>query len=71
VHDIVSTASDMSAGEKDLLVQVIKLVHLLLAMPATNAISEKLFSVMCCIKTYLRSTMSHRMVKFCNDFTHL
>ena len=39
--------------------QVVKLVKLLLVMPATNAISERLFSTMCHIKrTYLRSTMA-------------
>ena len=37
--------------------QVVTLVQLLLVMPATNAISERSFSAMRCIKTYLRSTM--------------
>jgi len=38
--------------------EVVKLVRLLLVMPATNAISERSFSAMRRIKTYLRSTMS-------------
>ena len=38
--------------------QVVMLVRLLLVMPATNAISERSFSAMRRIKTYLRSTMS-------------
>ena len=37
--------------------QVVTLVQLLLVMPATNAISERSFSAMRLIKTYLRSTM--------------
>ena len=36
---------------------VMKLVRLVLHMPATNAISERSFSAMRRIKTYLRSTM--------------
>ena len=60
VHDIVSIVKDMSAGERDLLDQVVKLLRLLLVMPATNAVSERSFSAMRCIKTYLRSTMSQQ-----------
>ena len=52
VHDIASIVRDMSNGEKALLSQVIKLVHLLLVMPATNAISERSFSAMRRVKTY-------------------
>lgn len=60
VHDIASIVRDMSNGEKALLSQVIKLVRLLLVMPATNAISERSFSAMRRVKTYLRSTMSQK-----------
>ena len=58
--DIVSLVRDMSNGEKALLSQVIKLVRLLLVMPATNAIGERSFSTMHRVKTYLRSTMSQK-----------
>ena len=57
VHDAVAIVKDMSIGEKQLLSEVVKLVKLLLVMPATNAISERSFSAMHRIKTYLRSTM--------------
>ena len=40
--------------------QVGKLVRLLLVMPATNAESERSFSAVRRIKTYLRSTMSQQ-----------
>ena len=60
--DIVSLVRDMSNGEKALLSQVIKLVCLLLVMPATNAISEQSFSTMHRVKTYLRSTMSQKQL---------
>ena len=57
IHDAVSVVKGMSVGEKQLLSQVVKVVKLLLVMPATNAISERSFSAMRRIKTYLRSTM--------------
>ena len=57
IHDAVSVVKGMSVGEKQLLSQVVKLVKLLPVMPATNAISERSFSAMRRIKTYLRSTM--------------
>ena len=34
------------------------MVRLLLVMPATNTTSERSFSALCQIKTYLRSTMT-------------
>ena len=58
IYDILSLVKGMSVGEKLLMAQVVKLVRLLLVMPATNAISERSFSAMRRIKTYLRSTMS-------------
>ncbi len=57
VHDVVTVVKGMSVGEKALMAEVIKLVRLLLVMPATNAISKRSFSAMRRIKTYLRSTM--------------
>ena len=47
----------MSVGERAMLSEVVKLVRLLLVMPATNAVSERSFSAMRRIKTYPRSTM--------------
>ena len=39
--------------------EVVKVVQLILVMPATNAVSERSFSTMRRIKSYLRSTMRH------------
>ncbi len=47
----------MSVAEKSLFSQVIKVARTLLVVPATNSISERSFSAMRRIKTYLRSTM--------------
>ncbi|MEO0685480.1 MAG: hAT transposon family protein, partial [Cyanobacteria bacterium J06649_11] len=54
---------------KDHLCEVYKLLKLLLVLPATNATSERTFSLMKIIKTYLRSTMkqerlNHLMVLY-------
>ena len=56
-HDVLGLVKGFSPAEKTMLSEVMKMVRLLLVMPATNAISERLFSTMRCIKTYLRSTM--------------
>ena len=57
IHDVVSIVKGMSVGERAMLSEVVKLVRLLLVMPAMNAVSERSFSAMWRIKTYLRSTM--------------
>ena len=52
----------MKLGERQNLGEVQKLVKLLLVMPATNAVSERSFSAMKRIKSYLRSTMSNNRI---------
>ena len=61
IHDVASLVRGMSVGERALMSQVVKIICLLLDMPATNAISERPFSAMCCIKSYLRSTMPRQL----------
>ena len=48
----------MSKGQRALFSEVITVLKLILVMPATNASSERSFSALRRIKTYLRSTMS-------------
>ena len=62
VHDIIKIMKAMSVAEKALFAEVVKLVRLLLVIPATNAVSERSFSVMHRIKTYLRSTMLQQLL---------
>ena len=57
LHDVLGLVKKFSPAEKAMLSEVMKVVRLLLVMSATNAISERSFSAMRCIKTYLRSTM--------------
>ena len=47
----------LSDGQRSLLGEIPKLVQLILGMPATNATSERSFSALRRIKSYLRSTM--------------
>ena len=40
--------------------EVCTLFHIILVMPATNAVSERSFSALRRVKSYLRSTMTQR-----------
>ena len=60
VEDIFAFFRNCTPGQLELMSQISKLVKLLLVMPATNAGSERSFSAVRRIKTYLRSTMSQQ-----------
>ena len=54
---IIKKLQDMSRNRRFLISEVEKIVRLLLLSPATNAESERIFSALKRVKTYLRSTM--------------
>lgn len=56
--DIVSRLRTLSRAQRDLLSEVYKLLRLILVLPATNSVSERSFSALRRVKTYLRSTMN-------------
>ena len=58
--DIFTFFRSCTQGQLDLISQVSKLAMLLLVMPATNATSERSFSALRRIKTYLRATMTQQ-----------
>ena len=58
MYDVIKTVQKMSAAERAMFGELIKLTSLIAVIPATNAVSERSFSAMRHIKTYLRSTMS-------------
>ena len=60
VSSICTFFQNCSAAQLELMLEVTKLVKLLLVMPATNAGSERSFSALHRLKTYLRSTMSQQ-----------
>lgn len=57
IPDVIEYLTKLSTAEKNLLDQVVVVAKLLLVMPATNVTSERSFSAMRRLKTYLRSTM--------------
>ena len=57
IHFIVSTLSDLSIAQRGAFSEVFTVMKLLLVMPATNATSERSFSALRRVKTYLRSSM--------------
>ena len=48
----------MSLVSRSMFYEIVTLMKLILVMPATNAASERTFSVLRRVKTYLRSTMT-------------
>ena len=55
----------MNKSQKMLLPDVVKLARLFIVMPATNASSEKAFSGMKRIKTYLRNSTTNNRLNHC------
>ena len=58
VHDIIPVIKTMSCAEKLLFKEVVKLISMILVLPATNAVSERSFSAMRRTKNYLRTSMT-------------
>ena len=58
LSDITKFFKSLTSAQQEIFSEVCKLFRLLLVMPATNAVSERSFSALRRIKTYLRSTMS-------------
>ena len=56
--ELVEFVQSLSATTKTFVPQVIILAKIILVMPATNAVSERSFSAMKRVKTYLCSTTS-------------
>ena len=69
IQDLIVHLRNLPVSQKALLTEVCILAKLLLVMPATNAVSERSFSALRLVKTYLRSTMlqsrlNHLMVLY-------
>ena len=57
-NDLRKRVKKLSKGTKLLISEVIKVLKLIIVMPATNAVSERSFSAMRRLYTYLRTNMS-------------
>lgn len=58
LSDVIKFFKAFSPAQRDLLSEVCTLLKLTLVMPATNAVSERSFSALRRVKSYLRSTMT-------------
>ena len=58
LHDVVKYLQEVPKVAQSLCAEVITLVKLILVMPVTNSTSERFFSSLRRVKTYLRSTMT-------------
>ena len=57
LKEAISFLKSLSAGQKMFFKQVCRLAKLIIVMPSTNAASERSFSAMKRVKSYLRNTM--------------
>ena len=59
---LIRHMQELNPGKKALLSQVFQLAQYRLIMPASNAVSERSFSVLRRIKAYLRNTMTQNIL---------
>ena len=58
VKNIIKYVRNLTQVQRDLLSDMCTIIKLILMMPATNAVSERLFCTLRCVKTYLPVTMT-------------
>ena len=58
LHSVIKFLQELSHAQRSLLSEVCTLALLILVMPATNAVSDRSFSALRCLKSYLRATMT-------------
>ncbi len=64
IFDVKTYFLSLSPGQMALLSQVRRLLQLVLVMPATNATSERSFSALRRVKSYLRSAMGQERLNY-------
>ena len=65
LQSIVTYLKSLSTPQKEYFCKVVKLVKLILVMPATNAQSERSFSALRRLKTWLRTKTSQARLNWC------
>ena len=65
IKDAVTIISSLNASKKLLVCEALKLVKLILAVPPTNAVSERLCSTLHRFKFYLRSSITQELLSSC------
>ena len=56
-YDVRNLVKELTQPLKALISEVVKIIKLIIVMPATNAVTERSFSAMLCLFTYLRTNM--------------
>ena len=64
IFDLKIYFSSLSSGQTNLMSQVSRIMQLVLVMPATNATSERSFSALRRVKSYLHSTMGQERLNY-------
>ena len=62
IKDAITIISQLNASQKLLVSEVLKLVKLILTVPATSAVSERSSSRLDRFKTYLQSSMTQELL---------
>ncbi len=62
---VISYLRSLSTVQKSFYSEVVKVAKLILVMPATNATSERSFSALRRLKTWLRTTSSQARLNWC------
>ena len=65
LQSIVDYLKSLTLEQRGYFCEVIKLVTLILVMPATNATSERCFSALRRLKTWLRATTVQQRINWC------
>ena len=65
IKDAITIISSLNASQKLLVSEVLKLVKLILTVPATNAVIERSYSTLHRFKTYLRSSLTQELLSYC------
>ena len=65
LKSVVPYLKTLNEVERNFFPEVISIVKSILVMPATNALSERSFSALHRLKTWLRSTMSQSRLNWC------
>ena len=58
IKDIIKYVRNLTQVQRDLLSDICTVIKLILVMPTTNAVSERSFSALRRVKTYLHATMT-------------
>ena len=65
MKDAITIISSLNASQKLLVSEVLTLVKLILAVPATNAVSERSCSTLHRFKFYLRPSITQELLSSC------